>query len=89
LGITRSQITFAVSAYNSLVLNFFGTKGTFFHILFNYFIKRIEEIIIKIKNIKEHPVARPIFLWRPCLVNGIPIDLEIFPFAAEMPNALL
>lgn len=36
----------------------------------------------------KHPIILPTFLCRPCLVNGIPIFLEIFCFIDEIPKAL-
>lgn len=45
-------------------------------------------MITNINKTNEHPIAFPTFLCRPCFVSGIPIDLEILPLAAEIPNAL-
>jgi hypothetical protein len=40
-----------------------------------------------IKTMQPPPVIiRPIFLCRPLLVNGIPMDLEILDLAAEIPK---
>ncbi len=35
----------------------------------------------------QQPMARPNFLCRPDRVSGIPIFLEILPFAPEIPRA--
>jgi len=39
------------------------------------------------KNGTQQPVARPIFLCLPCLVSGIPIFFDTFPFNADKPTA--
>lgn len=35
----------------------------------------------------EHPIAAPALRWRPDLVNGIPVFLDILDFAADTPSA--
>ncbi len=49
----------------------------------------ITGIVIPMPMMTRQPppvIMRPIFCCRPLLVRGIPIDLEILDFAAEIPT---
>lgn len=48
---------------------------------------KTKELITTTNKITTHPIAFPIFLCLPCLVSGIPIFLDSFPFIPDKPRA--